>query len=151
RLHFDNGLWLLLAALLIGGALSSSGCSERASPAASPTSMSKPMASSGNADSSPAVQTSIVEKADVVAAAPAESATTKSAVARDITFDTIKFDMKKEDPFERKMLTPAIEKLANNKVRIRGYILPSFQQSGLTQFVLVRDNMQCCFGPGAAL
>ena len=36
-------------------------------------------------------------------------------------------------------------------MRIRGYILPSFQQTGLTQFVLVRDNMECCFGPGAAL
>jgi hypothetical protein len=30
-------------------------------------------------------------------------------------------------------------------------MLPSFQQKGITQFVLVRDNMQCCFGPGAAL
>ena len=49
------------------------------------------------------------------------------------------------------MVTPAIEKLTSTKVRLRGYILPSFQQSGLTQFVLVRDNMQCCFGPGAAL
>jgi hypothetical protein len=36
-------------------------------------------------------------------------------------------------------------------VRIRGYILPSFKQKGITQFVLVRDNMECCFGPGAAL
>ena len=27
----------------------------------------------------------------------------------------------------------------------------SFKQDGLTQFVLVRDNMECCFGPGAAL
>ena len=59
--------------------------------------------------------------------------------------------MKKEEPFERKMITPTIEKLTNTKIRLRGYILPSFQQSGLTQFVLVRDNMQCCFGPGAAL
>ena len=38
-----------------------------------------------------------------------------------------------------------------HEIRIRGYILPSFQQAGLTQFVLVRDNMECCFGPGAAL
>ncbi len=36
-------------------------------------------------------------------------------------------------------------------VRVRGFILPSFQQSGITQFVLVRDNQECCFGPGAAL
>jgi hypothetical protein len=70
---------------------------------------------------------------------------------RDVTFDTIKFDMQKEEPFKRAMITPAIERLENSKIRIRGYILPSFQQSGLTQFVLVRDNMQCCFGPGAAL
>ena len=36
-------------------------------------------------------------------------------------------------------------------MRIRGYILPPPQQSGLTRFVLVRDNMACCFGPGAAI
>jgi hypothetical protein len=141
----------LIAAMLAVGAIVTNGCSERASPAASPTAMSKPAASTGNADSPPAVQTSIVEKADAVAAAPAEPAANKSAAARDITFDTIKFEMKKEEPFERKMVTPTIEKLTNTKVRLRGYILPSFQQSGLTQFVLVRDNMQCCFGPGAAL
>jgi hypothetical protein len=41
--------------------------------------------------------------------------------------------------------------LETSRVRIRGYILPSFQQTGLTQFVLVRDNMECCFGPGALL
>ena len=41
--------------------------------------------------------------------------------------------------------------LEQQRVRIRGYLLPSFQQSGLTQFVLVRDNQECCFGPGAAL
>jgi hypothetical protein len=151
RLHFDDGLWLVLVALLIGGGMVSSGCSERTSPAASPTTMSKPATSTGNADSPPAVQTSIVEKADAAAAAPAEPAANKSAAARDITFDTIKFEMKKEEPFERQMVTPTIEKLTNTKVRLRGYILPSFQQSGLTQFVLVRDNMQCCFGPGAAL
>jgi hypothetical protein len=29
--------------------------------------------------------------------------------------------------------------------------LPSFQQDGIKQFILVRDNMECCFGPGALL
>lgn len=79
---------------------------------------------------------------------PAKS---KSAAGlAEITFDDIKFDMKeKEDPFKREMLTPAIEALVGKKVRLRGYILPSFQQQGLTQFVLMRDNMECCFGPGA--
>lgn len=69
---------------------------------------------------------------------------------KEITFDTVKFDMKsKEDPFTREMLTEQIEALAGQKVRVRGYILPGFQQRGLTQFVLMRDNMECCFGPGA--
>ncbi len=68
-----------------------------------------------------------------------------------ISFDDIKFEMSKGAAFRRSMLTPEIEKLNGKPVRIRGYILPSFQQSGIKQFVLVRDNMQCCFGPGAAL
>jgi hypothetical protein len=70
---------------------------------------------------------------------------------RDITFDTVKLKMNKEEPFRKDLITPAIERLSDNKVRIRGYILPPFQQTGLTRFVLVRDNMACCFGPGAAI
>lgn len=70
---------------------------------------------------------------------------------RDITFDNIKFEMEKEEAFKRTMLTDEIEALHETPIRIRGYILPSFQQSGIKQFVLVRDNMECCFGPGAAL
>jgi hypothetical protein len=70
---------------------------------------------------------------------------------RDISFDDLKFDIAKGDPFQRSLLTEKIEALEGKPIRIRGYILPSFQQSGLTQFVLVRDNQSCCFGPGAAL
>ena len=70
---------------------------------------------------------------------------------KDLTFDDIKFDIKKDAPFKRSMLTEKIEKLNGNSIKIRGYILPSFQQKGIKQFVLVRDNMECCFGPGAAL
>jgi hypothetical protein len=70
---------------------------------------------------------------------------------REITFDDIKLDMQKGDPFTRALLPPRVTALEQQPVRIRGYILPSFQQAGLTQFVLVRDNQECCFGPGAAL
>lgn len=70
---------------------------------------------------------------------------------KDLTFDDIKFDIEKDGPFKREMLTDKIEDLAGTPVKIRGYILPSFQQKGIKQFVLVRDNMECCFGPGAAL
>jgi hypothetical protein len=93
--------------------------------------------------------------APVPAKAPAEPATTRASKApqptKDITFDDIKFDIEKDAKFERSMLTPKIEELAGSKVRIRGYILPTFQQSGIRNFVLVRDNMECCFGPGAAI
>lgn len=70
---------------------------------------------------------------------------------RDITFDDIKFEIEKGERFRRKMLTQEIEQLHGRPVKIRGYILPSFKQKGITQFVLVRDNMECCFGPGAAI
>lgn len=70
---------------------------------------------------------------------------------REISFDDIKLEMDKGAPFDRGKLTPRVVALDGSRVRIRGYILPSFQQSGLTQFVLVRDNQECCFGPGAAL
>ena len=70
---------------------------------------------------------------------------------KDISFDTIKFEIAKDAPFKRDMLTKEIVALEGQLVRIRGYMLPSFQQSGIKKFVLVRDNMECCFGPGAAL
>lgn len=86
---------------------------------------------------------------DAVATRPA--APTRAGAPREITFDDIKFDMEKGAPFTSDLLPKRVTALEETRVRIRGYILPSFQQTGLTQFVLVRDNMECCFGPGAAL
>ncbi|MGC4004132.1 MAG: DUF3299 domain-containing protein [Pirellulales bacterium] len=68
---------------------------------------------------------------------------------RNITFDALKFEIKKGDPFERKLLTQSIEKLDGKRLRLRGFILPPYQTTGLTKFVLMRDNMECCFGPQA--
>ena len=79
------------------------------------------------------------------------SAGRPSGAIRDISFDDIKFDMEKGAPFTRDLLPKRVTDLERERIRIRGYILPSFQQTGLSQFVLVRDNMECCFGPGAAL
>ncbi len=70
---------------------------------------------------------------------------------RNITFDTLKFEIEKGEKFERDMLSPAIEKLDGRRVRIKGFMLPTSMQSGLKRFILVRDNLECCFGPGAAL
>jgi hypothetical protein len=71
----------------------------------------------------------------------------------DLTFDDIKFDIEKGAPFHRNMLPNSIEELNKKTIKIRGYILPStiFKRSGIEEFVLVRDNKECCFGPGAAL
>lgn len=87
----------------------------------------------------------------LVSAAAARGDDKKPKRPKNITFDDIKFEMKKGAPFKRKMLTKKIEELNKKPIKIRGYILPSFQQNGIKQFVLVRDNMECCFGPGAAL
>ena len=70
---------------------------------------------------------------------------------KDISFDDIKFHIAKGAPFKRDRLPKQIESLEGQLVRLRGYMLPSFQQSGIKKFVLVRDNMECCFGPGAAI
>jgi hypothetical protein len=69
----------------------------------------------------------------------------------DKTFDDLRFDMQVGEKFQRSMLTKEIEAMHGQRIRIRGYILPTAQKHGIRQFVLVRDNQECCFGPGAAL
>jgi hypothetical protein len=69
----------------------------------------------------------------------------------DKTFDDLRFEMTPGAEFQRSMLTKSIEAMHGQKIRIRGYILPGPQRAGIRTFVLVRDNQECCFGPGAAL
>ncbi|MEX2310265.1 MAG: DUF3299 domain-containing protein [Pirellulales bacterium] len=69
----------------------------------------------------------------------------------DKTFDDMRFEIAPREPFHRKMLPQSIEAMAGQRIRIRGFILPTPQKRGIKQFVLVRDNQECCFGPGAAL
>jgi hypothetical protein len=71
--------------------------------------------------------------------------------SHDKTFDDIRFEMNLDDEFRREMLPENIEAMFGKPIRIRGFILPTAQKSGIRQFVLVRDNQECCFGPGAAL
>jgi hypothetical protein len=101
----------------------------------------------------PAAAAASQPTAETPAAPPAVAtpAPGRPAARRDISFDDIKLDLKKGDPFSRDLLPTRVTALETTSIRIRGYILPSFQQTGLTQFVLVRDNMECCFGPGALL
>lgn len=103
----------------------------------------------GSPGQRPAPAPASTPKASSASTAPAT--TTADTTVRDISFDDIKLDLAKGAPFTPDALTARVRELERRRVRIRGYILPSFQQTGLTQFVLVRDNLECCFGPGAAL
>ena len=82
---------------------------------------------------------------------PAFNNRPKNRKAGSITFDDIKFQMEKGDKFSRKMLTEDINDLVGQRVSIKGYIRPNNKNKGLKKFVFVRDDKECCFGPGAAL
>ncbi len=96
------------------------------------------------------VATADTPRPGATVAVPVSTASAPGQV-REISFDDIKLDMEKGAAFTRDLLPKRVTALEGQAIRIRGYILPSFQQTGLTQFVLVRDNQECCFGPGAAL
>ena len=148
--------------LLLGCLLPAAGCLESSYsstpntlPAASdpvvaaPTPEAPAEKTPADVDASPPAPEAAAPAATVAEASP--PAANKLLPTKDITFDDIKFDIEKDAKFERSLFTPAIEELNGRSIRIRGYILPTFQQSGIRNFVLVRDNMECCFGPGAAI
>ncbi len=142
----------LLVAFLLGLCLTLSGCE---SSATSDEATGQASAGGGPSPGEIAAAPSTVSQVTPIATHGTRARDERDPRAvekrREITFDYIKFEMEKNGPFAQTMLTPAIKNLDHKPVRIRGYILPSFQQSGITQFVLVRDNLECCFGPGAAL
>jgi len=82
---------------------------------------------------------------NLVASPMVWAAGSKTSAPKDVTFDDVKLELKKGDPFDPALLTPKIKDLDGKAIRICGYSLPSFQQTGIKQFVLVRDNMECCF------
>ncbi|TWU01195.1 DUF3299 domain-containing protein [Stieleria varia] len=71
----------------------------------------------------------------------------------EINFDDLVFDIEKDAKLDVEKLTKEVRSLVGKKVKLKGYILPStlFSDTNIKQFVLVRDNRECCFGPGAAL
>jgi hypothetical protein len=101
--------------------------------------------------------TAAIERSSTVAESTAEGTSTDDAPRIDPnrtlnkSFDDIKFDIEPDAPFERTMLTPEIEAMSGQRIKIHGYMLPTARSRGIDQFVLVRDNQECCFGPGAAL
>lgn len=75
----------------------------------------------------------------------------KEGEPKEISFDDLVFEMEKGGKFERSMLTEKILQMNGEQIRIRGFIRPAFKETGISKFVFVRDNQECCFGPGAAL
>jgi hypothetical protein len=77
----------------------------------------------------------------------------RSGGRRDITFDDLEFAIERDQDFADEMLTDKVREIEGKHVILRGFVLASsiFQQTGIKQFVLVRDNQECCFGPGAYL
>lgn len=140
--------WWALALLLISVEIGCAPADSRVAPPQRPATGAKETGSATAGDR--AQEEAAGAAAPVVAVKPPAVATGDGRV-REITFDDLKLPLEKGEPFDRGILPPAVDALQGQRVRIRGYILPSFQQRGITQFVLVRDNMECCFGPGALL
>ena len=69
----------------------------------------------------------------------------------ELTFDHLKFNIQAEQAFEVRQLTLDLLKLRGRTIKIRGFVRPSFKEKNITRFVFVRDNQECCFGPGALL
>lgn len=122
--------------------LAAAGCEASRAPAKSTPAVE----STSNAAQSATAATASAPQAEQPAAAPVVD-----TAVRNITFDKIKFDLKANADYKPEMLTPEIKALDGRNVRIRGFMFPSFKPTGLTEWVLVRDNLQCCFGGNAIL
>ena len=68
-----------------------------------------------------------------------------------ITFDDLKFEMKKSERFKRDMLTESVNGMVGQRLQLKGYIHPNSKKRGMKKFIFVRDDKECCFGPTAAL
>lgn len=146
--RFASTACWFMALLAVGALVACGGCSSEEAGAKSATSpphnaQIDSLATAGMASSASRPKPRPGAKTKVLARAGDRS--------YDKTFDDLRFQMTAGDKFKRSMLTQEIEALHGQRIRIRGYILPTPQKHGITQFVLVRDNQECCFGPGAAL
>src|SRR5258708_5372205 len=73
--------------------------------------------------------------------------------AQPIKFEDLRFEIKKDEPFQRSMLGKKIEALDGKTVAIRGWMTPDSvtQLKGNKSFVLVYDNMEKGLWPNRLL
>ncbi len=121
------------------------------SPAATPSTTPAPEADKTEAKEKDAGAAKALDSAKAKDAGSTAAAGNSRRSPRGATFDDLKLELKKDQPFKPEMLTDKVKQLDGKWIKIRGYILPSFQDKDIKQFVLMRDNQECCFGPGAAL
>ena len=57
------------------------------------------------------------------------------------------FDIKEIAKDTPKYFPDWLRGLDGKRIRLRGFMIPAFQESGLTHFTLARDTSACCFGP----
>lgn len=55
-------------------------------------------------------------------------------------------NMEPVTPDAPKLMPKWLKELDGKRIRIRGFMYPPFQETGLTGFALARDNQICCFG-----
>lgn len=67
-----------------------------------------------------------------------------------LTFKDVEFDIKKGGDFEDTMLTGKIRALHGRRIKIGGFMLSSFKEDGLSEFVILQ-NSECPFGGPEAL
>jgi hypothetical protein len=156
-----GGAWLIALVLASMGCEPADGDTETSPisalttdgrPTATGPTASRPAADAPVASSGQGAMTSTAPPGGPDSVASSPSALASDDAPREVTFDDLKFVMDKtKETFRREMLGATIEALMGRTIRLRGYILPTYQQSGITQFVLVRDNQECCFGGNAAL
>jgi len=66
--------------------------------------------------------------------------------------DLIKvLNLKVPEPNVMELLPDWLKKLNGEKVQIRGFMYPTFQEEGLERFVFCRDTGACCFGPNPVI
>ncbi len=57
------------------------------------------------------------------------------------------FDIKEIAKDTPKYFPDWLKALDGKRIRLRGFMIPAFQETGLSHFTLARDTSACCFGP----
>lgn len=72
-----------------------------------------------------------------------------------VTYDDLDLikvlNLKVPEPNVLDLLPDWLKKLDGEKIQIRGFMYPTFQEEGLDRFVFCRDTGACCFGPNPVI